>query len=163
MGFLTGIGAVILVDVATQDREAPPDTRDIYLVHAMFRRKFAALPTIVRGVAAADAERADLIAEHMGLLEAHHRADDTHLWPKLLDRGGEDLGPIVHVMEEQHKRIEQLTAKAVVALVSGARIRPRSEGPAWTRAAVSRSGVPRDDHSSHLKFRSIRRRNSNDS
>ena len=108
MGFLTGIGAVILVDVATQDREAPGDTRDIYLVHAMFRRKFAALPTIVRGVAAAHAERADLIAEHMCLLtavlEAHHRGNDTHLWPKLLDRGGEDLGPIVHVMEEQHTR-----------------------------------------------------------
>jgi iron-sulfur cluster repair protein YtfE (RIC family) len=115
VGFLTGIGAVILVDVTTQVREAPADTRDIYMVHAMFRRKFAALPTIVRGVAAADAERADLISEHMGLLtavlEAHHRADETHLWPKLLDRGGEDLGPIVHVMEEQHNRIEQLTAK----------------------------------------------------
>lgn len=148
MGFLTGIGAVILVDVATQDREAPADTRDIYMVHAMFRRKFAALPTIVRGVAAADAERADLIAEHMGLLtavlEAHHRADDTHLWPKLLDRGGEDLGPIVHVMKEQHNRIEQLTAKAVVALVSGARIRLRSEAPAWPpRRSAPLRGAPR--------------------
>jgi Hemerythrin HHE cation binding domain len=90
------------------------------MVHAMFRRECAALPTLVRGPVAADAERADLIAEHMGwltaVLQAYHCAEDTHPWPKLLVRGGEDLGPVVHVMAEQHKRIEQLTAKAVVAL-----------------------------------------------
>ena len=78
------------------------------------------------------------------VLEAHHRADETHLWPRLLDRGEEDLGPVVHVMEEQHERIEQLTAQAVVALVSGARIRPRSEGPAWPpRRSVPLRGAPR--------------------
>ena len=96
-----GIGAVILVDVATQEREAPADTRDTYMVHAMFRHECAALPTLVRGPAAADAERADLIAEHMGLLtavlQAYHCAEDTHPWPKLLVRGGEDLDPVVHV------------------------------------------------------------------
>ena len=110
---------MILVGVTTQDREAPADTRDRYMVHTLFRREFAALPTPVRGVAAAGAERVDLIAEHTGLLtavlEAHHRAD-THLWPRLLDRAEEDLGPVVHVMEEQHERIEQLTAQAVVVL-----------------------------------------------
>jgi hypothetical protein len=64
----------------------------MYMVHTMFRREFAPLPTLVRGVASADAECADLIAEQVRLLtavlEAHHRAEDTHLWPKLLDRGG---------------------------------------------------------------------------
>ena len=113
VGFVTGIGAVMLVGVTTQDREAPVDTRDRYMVHTMFRREFAALPRPVRGVAAAGAERVDLIAEHTGLLtavlEAHHRAEDPHLWPRLLDRAEEDLGPVVHVMEEQHERIEQLT------------------------------------------------------
>ena len=267
VGFLTGIGAVILVDVATQDREAPADSRAMYLVHTMFRREFAPLRTLVRGVAAAAAECADLIAEQTGLLtavlEAHHRGEDTQLWPELLDRGGEDLGPVVHVREEQHERIEQLTARAVVALgewradpaaerrgrlpdavdglpavlyahlgmqeplilrvaekyaaavewhamaaASGAgrpagtmplvfsltscetdpelientlsslypelrtlrqQQQPKSSPPiprASTahppRAAVSRSGPPRDDHSRHIKFRSIRRRNSND-
>jgi hypothetical protein len=120
VGFVTGIGAVMLVGVTTQDREAPVDTRDRYMVHTMFRREFAALPRPVRGVAAAGAERVALIAEHTGLLtavlEAHHRAEDTHLWPRLLDRAEEDLGPVVHVMEEQHERIEQLTAQAVVVL-----------------------------------------------
>ena len=111
---------MILVGVATQDCEAPGDTRDRFMVHTMVRCEFAALPMLVRGVAAADAERVDLIAEHTGLLtavlEARHRAEDTHLWPRLLARGGEDLGPVVHVMEEQHERIEQLTAQAVVVL-----------------------------------------------
>jgi hypothetical protein len=40
---------------------------------------------------------------------------------------------------------------------------PRASTAHPPRTAVSRSGVPRDDHSSHIKFRSIRRRNSNDS
>jgi hypothetical protein len=40
--------------------------------------------------------------------------EDTHLWPRLLDRAEEDLGRIVHVMEEQHERVEPLTAQPVV-------------------------------------------------
>jgi FAD/FMN-containing dehydrogenase len=38
-----------------------------------------------------------------------------------------------------------------------------AKSSAAIRGAESRSGAPRDDHSSHIKFRSIRRRNSNDS
>ena len=41
--------------------ETPVDTRDMYMVHTMFRREFAALPELVRNVAAADTERAHLI------------------------------------------------------------------------------------------------------
>jgi hemerythrin-like domain-containing protein len=100
--------------------ETPADTRDMYMVHTAFRREFAALPALVRDVAAGDTERAHLIAEHIGfltaVLEAHHRAEDIHLWPKLLDRGSEEVGPVVQVMEGHHERIEQLTVQTVAAL-----------------------------------------------
>jgi hemerythrin-like domain-containing protein len=100
--------------------ETPADTRDMYMVHTMFRREFAALPELVRNVAAADTERAHLIAEHVGfltaVLDAHHRAEDIHLWPRLLDRGGEEAGPVVRVMEGHHERIEQLTIRTVAAV-----------------------------------------------
>jgi len=101
-------------------QEERADTRDMCMVHTMFRREFAALPTLVRGVAPQDAERTYLIAEHIDLLtavlEAHHRAEDTHLWPKLRDRGGEDLASIVRAMEGQHEHIEVLTAEMAAAL-----------------------------------------------
>jgi hypothetical protein len=120
VGFVTGIEAMILVGVATQDCEAPAGTRDRYMVHTMFRCEFAGLPMLVRGVAAADAERVDLIAEHAGLLtavlEARHRAEDTHLWPRLLARGGEDLRPVVDVMESSTSGSTSSPAQAVVVL-----------------------------------------------
>ena len=102
------------------DPQVFADTRDMYMVHTMFRREFAALPELVRGVAAGDTERAQLIAEHISMLTAvlgaHHRAEDAHLWPKLLDRGGEDVAPVVHAMEGHHERIEQLSAQTAVVL-----------------------------------------------
>lgn len=92
--------------------ETMADTRDMYMVHAVFRREFAALPELVRGAAEGDTGRAELIAEHADIvtrvLEAHHGAEDNHLWPKLLHRGGEEVAPVVSVMEGHHERIGQL-------------------------------------------------------
>ena len=100
--------------------ETPADTRDMYMVHTMFRREFAALPALVREVAAGDTERAHLVAEHIGflstVLDAHHRAEDTHLWPKLLDRGSDEVGPVVQVMQNHHGRIDQLLARTVAVM-----------------------------------------------
>jgi hemerythrin-like domain-containing protein len=90
------------------------------MVHTMFRREFAALPALVRDVAAGDTERAQVIDEHIrfltAVLDGHHRAEDTHLWPKLLDRGSDEVAPVVHAMEDHHERIEQLTARTAAAL-----------------------------------------------
>jgi hemerythrin-like domain-containing protein len=102
------------------ESEAPADTRDMYMVHTVFRREFAALPSLVRGVAAGDTDRMTVVADHadlmLGMLEAHHRAEDIHLWPRLLERGGEESAPVVHAMEGQHEQLEQLTAQTVSAL-----------------------------------------------
>src|ERR1700678_4185083 len=99
--------------------QAAADTREMYMVHTMFRREFAALPALVRSVPALDTERACLIAEHIDLLtavlDAHHRSEDTHLWPKLLERGGSDDVLMVNVMEGHHESIEQLTTQTATA------------------------------------------------
>ncbi|MEU5566920.1 hemerythrin domain-containing protein [Micromonospora musae] len=96
------------------------DTRDMYAVHTAFRREFAALPELVRGVGAGDDARARVVADHVefvsAFLEAHHRSEDAHLWPKLLERGSEAVTPIVELMEGQHGRIEELNSATVAAL-----------------------------------------------
>src|SRR3979411_1966883 len=84
---------------ATTSPEAPADTRDMYMVHTAFRREFAALPALVRGVGAEDTGRVTVVADHaslmLGMLEGHHRAEDIHLWPRLLERGGEEIAPVI--------------------------------------------------------------------
>ncbi|WP_326558551.1 hemerythrin domain-containing protein [Micromonospora sp. NBC_01796] len=96
------------------------DTRDMYAVHTAFRREFAALPALVRGVEAGDDERLRVVADHIELvsavLEAHHRSEDVHLWPKLLERGSEAVAPVVELMEGHHSRIERLNSEAMAAL-----------------------------------------------
>jgi hemerythrin-like domain-containing protein len=103
-----------------RDSEAPADTRDMYMVHTMFRREFAALPELVREVPAGDAGRRMMVAGHVefltGVLEGHHRAEDALMWPKLLERGSAETAPIVETMEGQHARIEELSARLAVAL-----------------------------------------------
>jgi hemerythrin-like domain-containing protein len=104
----------------TSISEPMADVRDMYMVHTVFRREFAALPALVRGVEAGDGGRADLVAGHISLLAAmldgHHRAEDAHLWPDLLERGGDEAGPVVQVMEGQHEHIEQFMAQTAAAL-----------------------------------------------
>jgi Hemerythrin HHE cation binding domain len=88
------------------------DLRDMYMVHAMLRREFGLAPGLVRGVADGDTERAAIVADHLRLvddvLDHHHRGEDTHVWPLLLQRAGAEVEPVVRLMEEQHGGIERL-------------------------------------------------------
>jgi len=92
------------------------DTRGMYMVHTAFRREFGALPNLVRNVPAGDTQRSRVIGEHIDILRAylyaHHHSEDMHLWPLLLDRGAQEVAPIVHLMEGQHENIERLSAEA---------------------------------------------------
>ena len=96
------------------------DTRDMYKVHAMFRREFGLLPGLVPGVPAGDRERSQIIADHITLLttvlHAHHHSEDDSLWPKLLDRGSEEVAPVVHLMESQHESLGKLITEIATAL-----------------------------------------------
>jgi Hemerythrin HHE cation binding domain len=78
------------------------DTRDMYTVHTVFRREFALLPNLVRGVATKDTERAEVIAAHIRLVNEilfhHHESEDAVLWPALLQRALWEIDPVVHLM-----------------------------------------------------------------
>ncbi|MEV4754529.1 hemerythrin domain-containing protein [Micromonospora sp. NPDC049559] len=112
--------------------EPMADTRDMFLSHTMFRREFALLPGLVRGVTPGDKERAQIVAEHIelvdGSLHSHHTSEDKHLWPRLLERGPEEIAPIVHVMEDQHQMIADIIDEVKATLGT------------WRDSAASKSG-----------------------
>ncbi|TDD48529.1 hemerythrin domain-containing protein [Nonomuraea terrae] len=66
------------------------DASDMFVVHTMFRREFGSMPGLVRGVAAGDERRAEVVAGHValinGVLHHHHAGEDAHVWPRLLER-----------------------------------------------------------------------------
>lgn len=87
------------------------DVSDMYVVHRVFRREFVMIPRLVRQVAAGDTARAGVVGAHARLilagLEMHHTSEDVLLWPKLLDRDAPD-SDLIHRMESQHHRVEEL-------------------------------------------------------
>jgi len=108
------------------------DTREMLAIHEAFRKEFAALPLRVKSVPENDADRAAVIAGHVSMmimmLEGHHAAEDTLLWPVLLDRAP-DSTPLVEMMETQHElltdMIESINAE-VEAWTSDTNIETRS-------------------------------------
>lgn len=80
------------------------DTREMNVVHVVFRREFWQLPSLVRGVMAEDAVRAQVVARHADFmlrwLSGHHDAEDVALWPVLAGRVP-DL--VAALMTEQHQ------------------------------------------------------------
>ena len=90
------------------------DVRDMYVVHRVFRREFVLIPQLIRQVAAGDTARAAVVGEHARLLLAgldmHHTGEDALLWPKLLERNPPNA-ELVHRMEGQHHRVEELISQ----------------------------------------------------
>jgi hypothetical protein len=96
------------------------DVREMYMAHTMFRREFGLLPALIGGVAAADATRARIIAEHYDLihltLHHHHQAEDTYLWPRLVSRAGQEAPSIVAAMEAQHEQLDKVLVDVTAGL-----------------------------------------------
>ncbi|MEH0986026.1 hemerythrin domain-containing protein [Micromonospora sp. CPCC 205556] len=95
--------------------EPRADVREMYMAHTMMRREFTLLPELVRGAAVGDRQRAEVLVRHIELIEGvlshHHHSEDTHLWPRLLERGAAEIAPVVHLMEQQHRTIDELTVE----------------------------------------------------
>jgi hemerythrin-like domain-containing protein len=87
----------------------------MYTVHAMFRREFALLPGLVRGVTDGDIERARVVGDHVRLVNTvlyhHHHAEDLVLWPRILERASKDIDPVVQLLEGQHHGLDVLIEK----------------------------------------------------
>ena len=94
-------------------------TREMPIIHRIFRRQFAEAQELVQEVPAADATRVGAVSDHLGFLldglHMHHTTEDDLIWPKLLDRAGIDV-PLVKRMEEQHRQIDASVAEVRAAM-----------------------------------------------
>lgn len=96
------------------------DSRDMFVVHDMFRREFKAIPGLVSEVPEGDSAQAAIVADHVGwmvrFLHAHHEGEDLLVWPRLLERVPVKIDPLIFTMETQHQGLAQalddLAAKA---------------------------------------------------
>ena len=126
-----GDSLVRMTTTAPAAAEQLADVRDMFVVHRSFRREFTLIPQLIRRVAPGDTARAAVVARHARLilrgLDLHHTGEDDLLWPKLLERAAPSAD-LIHRMEAQHHRVEQLIAELGQAL-------PRWEAEA--RPAVS--------------------------
>jgi iron-sulfur cluster repair protein YtfE (RIC family) len=88
-----------------------PNTREMIVIHNVFRRIFGDLPDLVRGVAPGDTTRAGVLAdawlEVATGLHHHHTNEDELLWPKLLQRVEVERSFVLRA-EEQHERVHEL-------------------------------------------------------
>jgi hemerythrin-like domain-containing protein len=95
------------------------DSRDMIVVHRMFRRQFGAIPALVHGVAAGDLAGAAVVADHVEwmvrFLHSHHEGEDMMVWPRLLERCPADVDPLIFTMESQHVGL----AEALDSLAAG--------------------------------------------
>lgn len=100
--------------------DVPADIREMYVVHTALRREFGLLRTLVLAVEDEDRERATVVADHIDLLcsvlHRHHLGEDTHIWPKLLERCAEAMAPLVHMIEGQHADIDRAMAEVEARL-----------------------------------------------
>jgi hemerythrin-like domain-containing protein len=82
------------------------DTAKMLEVHAMFRQQFLPVPALIAGVAPNDEARMGVVADHIqflcSFLHEHHSLEDKFLWPRLKNRGAEEVGEISLLMEEHH-------------------------------------------------------------
>ena len=96
-----------------------PLVQQMVVIHRVFRREFRLLPTLIRGVAADDLERANVVADHAtGLLRfvhVHHTGEDELLWPVLLERVGVEAD-LIGRMEYQHEHVATLISHAEAQL-----------------------------------------------
>lgn len=101
------------------DATARPDTRDMVIVHRVFRREFRYAAAIVRAVRDGDTARAELVAarfdELATALHHHHAGEDELLWPRLQGRADVDSA-LVAAMQQQHARVGELLTQALEAL-----------------------------------------------
>lgn len=116
--------------------EKMADSRDMIGAHDAMRREFGALPALIAGVPAGDADGTGVVAGHVlmmvDFLHAHHTSEDDHVWPRLRERCPDDVGPLIETMDRQHAVIDG----ELEALAAGGR-RWRASADATDRDAVA--------------------------
>jgi hypothetical protein len=104
---------------AVQTAQSPLDTREMLVVHSLFRRELRLAGGLVRRVPAGDVRRSGVVAAHLDLVEQvlhhHHTSEDELLWPLLLHRVAEEIAPVVRLMEAQHAQVDALLGRIAAA------------------------------------------------
>jgi hemerythrin-like domain-containing protein len=125
------------------------DGREMLMVHDVFRREFALMPALVRGVAVGDHNRAQIVTDHIervsALLHHHHLAEGQYTWPLLLERCGPAFASLVELMEGQHEQIATLGREVDAALTIW-RTDATVESREALAGAVERLLRPMNDH-----------------
>ena len=121
------------------------DSRDMTVMHQMFRRECAAIAGLVRGVPAGDPAKVAVIANHvtwlLTFLHVHSAAEDKMVWPRLLERVPAGTGPLARAKEAQdqdqglNKAMDDLAAK--VADWRGSSAAPQRDAVAGAAADLS--------------------------
>jgi len=92
-----------------------PDTRDMVVIHRVFRREISLLPQLIQAVPDGDAARARVIAAHFADyqlgLHFHHCGEDELIWPLLLARVDLEAETVLQ-METQHEVIARTLKEA---------------------------------------------------
>jgi hemerythrin-like domain-containing protein len=99
-----------MTTTASSATEPRPNTREMVIIHNVFRRLFGDLPGLIRATRPGDAARAAVLAdayvEIADGLHHHHTNEDELLWPLLMQRAA-DKGLVLRA-EEQHERVHEL-------------------------------------------------------
>ncbi|MFJ9648344.1 hemerythrin domain-containing protein [Streptomyces sp. NPDC004244] len=94
----------------TSDSTVHPYTREMAMIHQVFRRESRLLAELVQEVRPADTARSRILAEHWRLysigLHAHHTGEDEVLWPALLPHLDLDAEQVL-AMEAQHRGLDE--------------------------------------------------------
>jgi hemerythrin-like domain-containing protein len=102
------------------------------VVHRALRRELGLAGAAVRRVADGDTARSAVVGDHLDLvlrmLHHHHELEDVMVWPPLRERAGEEVLPLVDLMEAQHRQ--------VVELMGGI----ESRLPSWAAGADAAAG-----------------------
>lgn len=105
---------------ATRSVTTRPDTRDMVVIHRVFRREFPLIAQLVEATPAGNLGRAGHIAAHLEFVLAelahHHEGEDEYLWPKLSARTTMN-SDLVHRMHAQHVAVGE-AGRRVSALLT---------------------------------------------
>jgi hemerythrin-like domain-containing protein len=111
------------------------DGREMLALHDMLRREFTLMPNAVGGVPVGDRNRAHVIGQHIAgvaaTLHEHHHAEDEGIWPLLVQRCGDEVAPLVEVIEGQHGQVALLLDQVGAAMAAW-----REDPTAAARAAL---------------------------
>jgi hemerythrin-like domain-containing protein len=87
------------------------DSRDMVVIHDMFRREFRAIPALVSDVGGGDRARVAIVADHVEwmvtFLHSHHEGEDLLVWPRLVERCPTETEPLIFTMEAQHHALAE--------------------------------------------------------